>query len=277
MKAFRKIYLLAIPAVLIISSCGGGASDKKANEATSDTIKEMAVSPETNNLLYQFPTPFQVTEMLQQAKAGYIFDITNAPENITKYQTEKAKAINLGVYSADLAYSATYNRNDETSKFLGVTSKLADELGIAGVYDQTLIFKVKKFANNKDSLVEMIQKIFGSTNEFLSKNNRNQVSVLVATGGFVESLYLSTSLNIVAKDNKKISDLILGQKDNYEKLVTIIDAYKQDEQIMQAGQEIGKLRAVFTDYGLTQGQGLPKDKAGQMSDLVESVRNSFTK
>ncbi len=279
MKASGKFYLTAIPAMFVIAltlnGCGGASNDKQANEAAADSINQLAVSPETNNLLYQFPTPFEVTTMLEKAKAGFIFDITNPPANVTKYATEKSKALNLGVFSADLAYSATYNRIDETNKFLAVTSKLADELGIAGVYDNTMMEKVKKFNNNKDSLVGMIRKVFGNTNDYLSKNNRNQVSVLVATGGFIESLYLSTALNMVAKDNKQISTLIFNQKGNFDKLMTILEAYKSDSSIMQVNNEVGKLKAVFTDYGLEADKKMPKEKAAQLNTLVEGVRNSF--
>ncbi len=281
MKALKKIFSSVALGSLFLAfaiSCSNNASnqEKKTNEAVADTInKVITVSPETKNLLYQFPTPFEVTQLLIKAKAGFIFDITNPPANVSKYSTENAKALNLGVYSADLSYSATFNRNDETTKFLGCTSKLADELGIAGVYDQSLVEKVKKFNNNKDSLTNLVTKIFSSTNTFLSKNNRNQVAVLIATGTFVESLYIAAELNVVAKDNTKIATIIAGQKDNLDKLLTILDAYKQDKQMMKIGEEVSKLKSIFTDYGLEPNKKLPRDKAGQIGDLAESVRLLF--
>lgn len=275
-KSFSAIPLLAF--FLILAGCNNASTDQQANQAAADTIKkEITLSPESQNLLYQFPTPFEVTMMLEKAKAGFIFDITNSPDNIGKYVTEKSKAINLGIYSADLSYAATYNSIDETNKFLGCTSKLADELGIAGVYDQTLIDRVKKFNNNKDSLVAIISKVFNNTNDFLSKNNRNQIAVLIATGGFVEGMYLATSLCEVAKDNKLIVDVIVRQKDNLDKLLTILDAYKMDENMAPVFEQLGKLRPIFTDYGMTAGKKLPAQKAAEISDLAEYVRNTFIK
>ena len=281
MKALKKIFSsVALGSLLLsiaISCCNNTSNqEKNANKTVADNInKAITVSPETKNLLYQFPTPFEVTQSLIKAKAGFIFDITNPPANVSKYSTENAKALNLGVYSADLSYSATFNRNDETSKFLGCTSKLADQLGIAGVYDQTLVEKVKKFNNNKDSLVALVTKIFSSTNDFLSKNNRNQVAVLIATGTFVESLYIAAELNVVAKDNTKIATIIAGQKENFDKLLIILDAYKQDKHMMKIGEDVSKLKSIFTDYGLEPNKKLPRDKAGQIGDLAESVRLSF--
>jgi hypothetical protein len=283
MKALKNFYSsLAVVAFLLVFSLTGCNSasnqDKKTNEATADTIrKEVTLSPESQSLLYKFPTPFEVTTMLEKAKAGFIFDITNSPANVTKYTTEKSKALNLGVYSADLSYSATYNRTDETNKFLACTNKLADELGIAGVYDQTILDKIKKFNNKKDSLVALINKVFGQTNDFLSKNNRNQVAVLVATGGFAEGIYLSASLGEVARDNSKILAVIYTQKDNYEKLMTILAAYNADQNMKPVCDDMAKLKTIWTNFGIESGKKIPIEKAAEVADLAESVRLNIVK
>ena len=283
MKALTKIQsgvaMVALFLVIAASSCNNASNnDQKANAASADTIKkEVALSPESQNLLYSFPTPFEVTLMLEKAKAGFIFDITNPPANVGKYTTEMSKSLNLGVYSADLSYSATYNRTDETNKFLACTNKLADELGIAGVYDQSLIDKVKKFNNNKDSLIGLINKIFSQTSNFLSSNNRTKVAVLIASGGFAEGLYLAASLGEVAKDNTKIMAVIAAQKDNYQKLLTILEAYQTDENMKTVDNEIANLKIIWVNYNIESGKKLPQQAANEISDLTESVRVAFVK
>lgn len=281
MKALKKILSTTTLAIILLSvafhGCNNSSNEeKKANEEVADTIsKIISLTPETKILLYQFPTPFEVTQMLIKAKAGFIFDITNSPANVGKYSTENTKALNLGVYSADLSYAATYNRDEEMTKFLGCTNKLAEDLGISGVYDQSMIEKIKKFSNNKDSLVAMVTRIFATTNEFLSKNDRNQVAVLIATGTFVESLYIAAELNVVAKDNTRISAIIFSQKENLDKLLAILDVYKQDKQLTKIVEDVAKLKPIFTDYGLESGKKLPQEKAVLISDLAESVRLTF--
>ncbi len=282
MKARKQNHSIFAAIVLIftiiLAGCNSPSENKDANQQVADTIKkELSLSPEAKNLLYQFPTPFEVTMMLEKAKAAFIFDITNPPANIGKYVTEKSKALNLGIYSADLSYSATYNRIDETNKFLGCTSRLADELGIAGVYDKSLPEKVKKYNNNKDSLVRLISNVFTATNAFLSGNDRNEVAVLIVCGAFAEGMYLTTSLNEFAKDNKLISTIIYKQKENLDKLLTILEAYQMDENMKEVGLTIAKLKPIFTDYGLEPDKKLPTQKAADIADLAESVRISFIK
>jgi hypothetical protein len=283
MKALTKIQsgvaLVVIFLIIALSSCNNTAKqDEQANAAVADTIKkEVALSPESQSLLNSFPTPFEVTSMLEKAKAGFIFDITNPPANAGKYTTEMSKALNLGVYSADLSYSATYNRTDETNKFLACTNKLADELGIAGVYDQTLLERIKKYNNNKDSLVSLINKVFSQTNDFLSKNNRNQIAVLIAAGGFAEGIYLAAYLGEGAKDNTKIMAVIASQKDNQLKLMTILEAYNTDQNMKPVADAIAKLKPIWGKYNIESGKKIPIQQVGEITDLAESVRLSFVK
>jgi hypothetical protein len=283
MKAFRKIQSgaawFSLILVFAISSCNNASNqDQQANAEAADTIaKEVTLSPESQSLLYSFPTPFEVTSLLEKAKAGFIFDITNPPANVDKYSTEVSKSLNLGIYSADLCYSATYNRNDETGKFLACTNKLANDLGIAGVYDQTLIDKMKKFNNNKDSLVVLLNKVFGQTNEFLAKNNRTRIAVLIACGGFAEGLYLASTLGEVAKDNSKIMAIVAAQKDNHMKLLTILEAYNADESMKPVYAEIAKLKPIWGNYGIESGKKIEQQKVVEISDLAESARLTFTR
>lgn len=283
MKAFRTIQtgaaLFAILFVFAISGCNNASNqDQQANEAAKDTIaKEIALSPEAQNLLYSLPTPFEVTNLLEKAKAGFIFDMTNPPANVDKYNTEISKSLNLGVYSADLCYSATYNRNDETNKFLACTNKLSNDLGISGIYDQGMMDKVKQFGNKKDSMVVLLNKVFGQTNDFLAQNNRSKIAVLVACGAFAEGLYLACSLGEVAKDNTKIMAIVAAQKDNHMKLLTILDAYSADEAMLPIFSEIQKLKPIWGNYEIESGKKMEMKKVAEISDLAEGVRSTFTR
>jgi hypothetical protein len=206
----QGISLLIATTLLVSGSCHNeGNGEASENAQSSGIIKsEVILPPEARNMLNSFPTPFELTAMLQDARAGYIFNITNPPSNVTRYFTEKTKSLNLGIYSADLAYSATYNKADETEKFLYCTEKLCKDLGIAGVYDRSLFDQVNVHRNNRDSIIAMVSKAFLMTNDFLSKNNRSQVAVLVATGAFIEGIYLAATLSQVAVDNKAITAVI---------------------------------------------------------------------
>jgi hypothetical protein len=185
--------------------------------------------------------------------------------------------LNLGVYGADLCYSAVYNRTGETINFLACTNKLADELGITGVYDQSLPGRVKRFSNNKDSLVDLINALFSQTNNFLATNNRTKVAVLIAVGGFAEGLYLAASLGKVAKDNTRIMAVIASQKDNHMKLLTILDAYHSDSTMGPVTGAIASFKPIWGNYDIESGKKIAQQKATEISGIAENVHHEFIK
>jgi len=279
LKIQTGVVLSAIFVIFSLSGCNNAGSQKKQAKTTvpDSNKKEIALSPESQKLLANFPTPFEITSMLQKAEAGFIFDITNPPANVNKYTTEKSKALNLGVYSADLSYSTTYNIIDGTNKFLDCTNNLADKLGIGGIYNQMIFEKIKKNNNNKDSLITLVNNVFSQTNDFLSKNNRNQIAVLVTAGGFAESLFIAASLAEFAKDNSKILAVIAGQKNNYMNLLSILGGYSADQTMKPVADELAKLKPIWGNENSDPAKKMAQLGAKEIKAIAESTRMAFTK
>ena len=66
-----------------------GQTDENAVDST------LSVTDQAEKLVYPMPTPLEITDMLNKAGASYIIGISNRPENVDKYFTESAKALNL--------------------------------------------------------------------------------------------------------------------------------------------------------------------------------------
>ncbi|NCA77022.1 MAG: hypothetical protein EOM90_11880 [Alphaproteobacteria bacterium] len=261
---------------LLLWNCSGGTREPASQEKTADTLyPEARLSAEIKQELYALPTPLEITIILEKSRAGYIFDITNPPGNAAKYIAEREKALNLGVYTADLAYSATYGQKDATNKFLACTAKLSDELGIAGIYEAGLVERVKRVGNNRDSLVGMVENVLMHTSSLLARQNRHYLAVLIATGAFVEGLYLAAELNVVAENNTLISSVIEKQQLHLNQLLTVMEPFRECKQMDALFQQLTSLRSVFTDFGLKPGKPLPREKAMALSDVVEKVRNEI--
>jgi len=94
--------------------------------------------------------------MINKAGASFIIGICNPIDNVGKYMTEKTKAINLGIYGADLAYSTTYQMKQETMNFLKVCRQLVEELNINAGFTPELAINVEKNIDNKDSLINIL-------------------------------------------------------------------------------------------------------------------------
>ena len=125
---------------LLLSSCGQRAKHVEDTQAHKPT-KEEAVKSLTH---YPIPTAFQITQMLNNAGASYILSLNNPVENVDKYFTEKSKALNLGVYGANLAYASTYQMTQETMSYLRVVRQLIDELQVSTAFNTQLVEKIEE-------------------------------------------------------------------------------------------------------------------------------------
>jgi hypothetical protein len=273
-----KCSMAAVTIAMLAACQHQGRNAAPAEGENSDIIKkEVILSPEAQEMLNSIPTPLEVTRLLQDAKAPYIYSLTNPPENISRYFTEKKKAMAMGVYSIDLAYASIYKQPGDIGKFIYCTGKLADDLGIGGIYDKSLAAKVEAVKDNHDSVLSLVMKAFGEASDFLRRNNRNQVALLAAAGAYAEGLWIASSLCQAATDNAPFANVILGQKQNLDNLLKILGEYGNDETIKPVADEMAKLKPVFSDFGLGSGRALTAQETAGIVRIAGEVRSYMVK
>ena len=76
--------------------------------------------------------------MLTELEVGYIIGISNPVENTKKYFSSTTRAINLGVYGADLSYATLYNMQQEVINYLNAIRSLSNELNMSKIYNEDL-------------------------------------------------------------------------------------------------------------------------------------------
>ncbi|MFA6404038.1 MAG: hypothetical protein WCX31_20790 [Salinivirgaceae bacterium] len=272
-----NLFVIFLTTFFLLVSCTNNPKQgtTTTKEGSEITVVNQDMKPEIAKILNQFPTPFEVSTLVEKAKAGFIFDLTNPVENLDKYITEQAKALYLGVYGADLSYAAVYNRSEEINILMECTGKLTDDLGMAGIYNEDLVETVKKNYDNKESLVDIFTKVFDDTKSFLSKNNKDKVSVFIVTGSFVETMYLVTSLNMTAKNNQELTKIIYNQEENLDKLLNILGSYSSDEAIKKLAEPLTNFKAFYANNPTKPNENLTPEKAVELKNLVEAARASF--
>ena len=80
-------------------------------------VKTIENQIETN--VYPLPTSAAVIKMLTDLEVGYIIGISNPVENTKKYFSSTTRAINIGVFGADLSYATLYNIQQEVINYHG--------------------------------------------------------------------------------------------------------------------------------------------------------------
>lgn len=280
MKTRKQFSLIPLTSVMIIVmffifgyGCTGESTDQKENDENTDTVSVTETVQEEKKILeYPLPTPFEITQMLNDAGAGYILDILNSTANVDKYETRTEKALNLGVYGADLSYASTYNKTEEVAKYVESAKNLTDDLGIAGSLNDNVLKRIDDNIDNKDSLYQIITKTFYDTFDYLNENKQGKTSVLILAGGWIEGLYISTQL---AETAQKKDEVVKGISEQKATLTTLLNTMKQYKEEGDVAQVIDKLKRIEKKYTNMEGDMLTDEQLKKISTTVEEIRNNI--
>ncbi|RUT78525.1 hypothetical protein [Ancylomarina longa] len=262
--AISRYTFILFALALAVVACKPVDNKKGAKQTVKPLLKK-SIEKQVKDVVYPLPTTFELTSMLNRIGADYILGLSNSTENADKYFTEKARALNLGVYSADLSYASTYNRKQETMLFLKASKTLIDNLEITSTYNETLVDEVEKNLDNKDQLVKVVTNSFYDTYEFLNKNGKANLSLLVVSGSFVEGLYIATHISQNTYANPEIVKVIFDQKTSLEKLLVVLQPENKDPNIAEMITQLSGLKASYdkiVDGSMTE---------DQLNEIITSV------
>lgn len=285
----------AIVSALLLAGCGSEGTDD--TKVLNDSIPVVDSMPHVSeNAFYSIPSPIQLGQMLQRAGAGYDKKVLNPIENASKYSNSNAKALNLGVYGADLSYSAVFNQPQEVMTYLKSSKQLAEELGITTSFSAAMMERMEKNTGNKDSLLFIISELFMNSNEALKENDQSNISVLVLAGGYIEGLYVGTQVSKTVKDNRAIyqrigefrgslANLIMlvstvNGSDGYDVLADLksIKAIYDESKVTEEAPStsVDTTKKVMT-IGGKKNYSLSNDQIERITTLVATIRAKITK
>lgn len=225
----NKTILFAIPAMLLFTACGGGeekADGKDDLVEVPDTIKTTVVN--VGGELFSIPSPMQTALLIQKSGIAYDKSILHAHNKVNTYSTDFARALNLGIYGADLGYVSLYNQNQDALGYLTALKQLADKLGVSSAFDNNTMKRIESNISNKDSLMVLVGVVYRSSDAFLKNNQRNDVSSLILTGGWLESMHFSLSA-YSTKPSEDMKRRIAEQKQSLISLVKILSKFESEE------------------------------------------------
>jgi len=210
-------------------------------------IDEKAVT----DILEQIPSPLEISMLIKKAEAKYNSRMLNDPDNIGKYGTTFRKAINLGIYGADLGYSNIYGEKVESIRYLSAIKSLAGDLDLGQFFDMQTIAKLASNSDNLDSLLLITTQNFNSINLHLQTQNRANLSLLFLVGGWIEAMGI---LCEVAVQNPSQAELLEGigqQKIVLEQMVLLLSLYKHDPSMTTLAKDLQDLKTSFDAIDIT--------------------------
>ncbi len=273
----NKLFFATISTTLFFAAC--------SNEPKQETQEKPFVAEEPVDLtnaeamMNNMPSPIELAILIKAEGAKYNKELLNDVKNISKYTTSAKKAINIGVYSADVGYTTLFKQTQETYFYFNNIRKLSDEIGLSSAFDQSMFDRVEANVENRDSLIGIITQAYQVSNKFLKDNNRMSTSVLMVSGAWVECMYIATRLSSNGHINTQIAARVAEQEITLGKLLATMNDFKSDENVAAMIPQLQSLKAVMEKGKIAT----PKDddfviNEPQFKELVaktEEVRNSF--
>jgi hypothetical protein len=270
----KKILAGIILPILIInfitlSSCKNRAAAKKQELAEQEQVKSLENQIEEN--VYPLPTSAEVIKMLQDLEVGYIIGISNPVANTKKYFQNTARAINTGVYGADLSYATLYNQNQQVIDYLDAIRSLTTELNMSKIYNASLYDSIKKNFDKRDDLVRILTSAFNETYAYLADNDQQTLALLVVGGAWVEGMYLTTHVSEAAYQVAGISRVLLEQKKSFETFLEITSPYANDPSISDFVKKLDPIKKVYEGLSTSLTDQNIKDITEAISGIREKI------
>jgi len=243
-KSFK---ILNVALVLTLFAC---SSPQSENETTSDPVNEEPtvvsdLNAEDNGVFYQVPTPNELFAVLKNSNTVYNKDILNSIDNIGNYTSKGMKALNFGVYAADLAYVSSLGHIEDASKIFETIRTLSKELEIENALDEVIYKRIQSNLENSnaDSLFFLSNDVYYNAYSYLDQNERSDVLGMIVIGGWIEGLNIILNLGPY-EEGSEVVQRIADQKLTLENLL-VFTSRIQDEDLDQVISELAAIEEVF--------------------------------
>ncbi|MCB9222786.1 MAG: hypothetical protein R2780_10650 [Crocinitomicaceae bacterium] len=242
----RHFYLgiIALASSSLIVSCGGDGDDDVNEIHMEDTLTNVE-DPNALEVEYAVPTPNELFEIVKLQGGEQKPGLVNSLDNRGNYVGTKEKALNFGVYSADLAYMSCFGIGTEFLMYMKAIEEMGDELGIAGAFDEDLMDRIENNEGDSDSLFAISNETYYDSYLYLEENGKGVELSLIMGAGYIESLYIVCNLVDKYKEHDPIVEKIGDQKLVLENLMEFIAAYSDDEGVQEMTNDLLSLQEVF--------------------------------
>lgn len=241
----RIISLLSVLILLLTISCINkpGQNDQVQQDTLSGFTQE-----DEPEIYFRFPTPEEMFRFINQDEVSYDFSILNPPENAKKYLDTRSKALNLGIYASDLAFTTLAGKSSEASEYFETIYSLTVDLRISSALEKELVKRIRKNLDNVDSLLMISRESYFDIVDYLVEYNKEMTLSIISVGAYIEAFYIA--LNTVEEyeaDNKEIQR-IAEQKYAFENLVYFIYRFKDQPNMAQIVSYVDEINTIFDKF-----------------------------
>ncbi len=263
----KKVSALFILPLIFIAACSEPQNGKSSEDKENDSLKAVALEPVKEyqeKAYYPIPSPEQMFGFINDAGVNYSQGLIQDVSMAEKYNDPKMKALNFGIYTADLAYAAAYQDIEATIDLYKVVKRMGADLNIEDMMSEEMLKKVQSNLENPDSLAVIAGRAYYDAVDYLERNGQQGKLALMSLGGWVESLYIT--LNAIEKfdPNSETAQRVADQKITFGNLYTFLKKNEDKVGVADAIESVQAIRSVFASLKEERSATSKKDANGKM-------------
>ncbi|MGI5913337.1 MAG: hypothetical protein ACOX5K_01235 [Bacteroidales bacterium] len=281
--------------------CKGGkkAPVEKEDTAISFVLDHDAIMQDieqAEKVFNALPSPVESAMLIKSAGAEYNEALLNPISNASSYVTNRAMALNLGVYTCDLSFSSMYEQTQLLIDYMNAAKKMADGLGILDAIAQEDIDRLEENINDSEVIMDIVSQTFMNSNSYLEENGQPATAAMVLLGGWIEGFYISTQLvNMDNFANDKLVGRIVDQKFSIDILLNLLADSRGNQAVDELIDQVNELKTVFDKVTVETSAPRPvydevtqstvikseskvnitKEVFNELTTTVSLIRNSF--
>ncbi len=251
----KNISFIIIASIsLIFISCNNVSDNNvvediiEVNEVDSDDVSDSQLLKELDIFILKINIPNKI--YLNMLSNGYVYNksILNKSDNIIKYSDSYSKAINLGIYGSDMNYSVCNDKASTAFIYLKNSRQLNEELGIPVAFDRNIIHKYEENIDNKDTLLHLVLNSYVNVCNLFISSDQLESCALVATGSWLEALYIVLELYDDTKINsEEVDQFIYNQKSQIKNVIDVLNNFMDNNRVEELKNDIKSIENKYKE------------------------------
>ncbi len=298
---YLLLIVIASNIIIGLTSCNSSTEDNNNNnntdipaEVNNDNLTSREHATKVRKIFYNVPSPIEMAFIMQHSGAYYNSELLNPTDNVEKYTNISSLALNLGVYGADLSYARMFDQIPDAISYIAVIKDIYTQIGLPEEEGSNALGKFEENMGKRDTLLILVANTYLEADIYLKENNQGNIAALIVLGGWIEALYLATSLVEEDTPNVDIMKRIAEQKFALNNLIQFLKNY-DDEQIdiylpllielddvfskveinYTPGEVIVDKEKKMTSITNTSNVNVSFEDIKKINDIVNQIRNSI--
>ena len=213
---FNTLLVICVVCMHVCHSCSTCGRRTGADDITvdwADLVMDSAYVNIARKVVYALPTPIEMTLLIKNSGIPWRPALLNDPANVSKYLSSQKMALNFGVYITNLTYAGLFDQSQTVLRYKLVISQLIENMGLQSAINTNTMQLIEQNINDRDMILRIIADTYASCSSFLDESDRYSMALAILAGGWVESMYIATSMldeNLLLNESR-IQQLVTDQ------------------------------------------------------------------